>query len=146
MVSDNRNLPNEEEWDEEDGRIQNKNIIIDLQPIFLISAFEKNSVNYDQLQYFNSAIEAINIENNYDPLLTITNIPNYNNYDVFNNFILFFNAKLEILENAHNYVNRGIFRTLTGNYNGAINDLNNSLQFNDKNLLCYFTRGNCRFK
>jgi tetratricopeptide (TPR) repeat protein len=146
IMADNRNLPDEKEEEVEDGLVQNKNIIIDLQPIFLISAFEKNAVDYDRFQYYNITLEDVNKANNYDPLLSISNKSNTSYYNVFSNFILVFNERLAISKNAHNYTNRGIFKTLTGDFNSAIEDLNKAIEMEPKNTLAYFTRGNCRYK
>jgi tetratricopeptide (TPR) repeat protein len=145
IATDSRNLPKTDE-DPDDGRVQNKNIIIDLQPIFLISAFERNSVDYERLQYYSVSIESLNRVNNYNPFLTITNKTNVGYKQIFENFVLFFNEKINIAENGHNYLNRGIFHLLTGNYNQSLNDLNKSIGMTSDEALAYFTRGNCRFK
>jgi len=145
IASDSRNLPKTEE-DADDGQVQNRNIIIDLQPIFLISAFERNSVDYERLQYYSVSIESLNRVNNYNPMLTITNKTNEGSLKTFENFILFFNEKIAISENSHNFLNRGIFHLLTGNYNQSLSDLNRSIALDGKEALAYFSRGNCRFK
>ncbi len=146
IIADNRNLPADDEKEVEDGKIQNKNIIIDLQPIFIISAFEKNAVDYERLQYYNNAIEALNRENNYNPMLTITNKSNEGYMETFNNFILYYNERIKIKESSHNFVNRGIFKCLTGDYNSALDDLNRAIEMEEKNSLAYFTRANARYK
>jgi tetratricopeptide (TPR) repeat protein len=145
VVSDDRNLPNEKE-DPDDGLVQNKNIAIELQPVFLITAFEKNNVDYDRLQYYNNILEEMNVENNYNPVLGISNKTNTGYHDIFNNLVLTFNERLAINKNAHNYLNRGIFKTLAGDYNSALDDLNKVIDMDAKNSLAYFTRGNCRYK
>ncbi|TNF43999.1 MAG: tetratricopeptide repeat protein, partial [Bacteroidetes bacterium] len=145
MIEDSRDLPSEEE-EVDDGRIQNRNIVIDLQPIFTISAFEKNAVDYDRFQYYNLAISEINEKNNYNPLLTISNKSNEEYKDVFQNFVLFFNEKIQIQENSHNFLNRGIFHSLTGNYNQSLEDLNRSIELDEKQSIAYFVRANCRYK
>jgi tetratricopeptide (TPR) repeat protein len=145
MIEDSRELPSDDA-DIDDGRVQNKNIVIDLQPIFIISAFEKNAVDYDRLQYYNLAINEINERNNYDPLLTISNKSNAGYKNVFENFILFFNEKIQIQQSSHNYLNRGIFYSLTGSYNNSLNDLNRSIEMNEKQSIAYFVRANCRYK
>lgn len=144
VIEDTRDLPEEEETD--DGRIQNKNIVIDLQPIFIVSAFEKNAVDYDRFQYYNLAIDELNEKNNYNPILTISNKSVEKYYETFENFILYFNARLNIQENSHNYLNRGIFQSLTGNYNEALADLNKAISLNEKEAVAYFSRANCRYK
>jgi tetratricopeptide (TPR) repeat protein len=145
MIEDSRELPSDE-GEVDDGRVQNKNIVIDLQPIFIISAFEKNAVDYDRFQYYNMAINEINEQNNYDPLFTISNKSNAGYKGVFENFILFFNEKIQIQQNSHNYLNRGIFYSLPGDYNKSLADLNRSIEMNEKQSIGYFVRANCRYK
>jgi tetratricopeptide (TPR) repeat protein len=145
MIEDSRELPGDDE-EVDDGRVQNQNIVIDLQPIFIISAFEKNAVDYDRFQYYNMAINEINEQNNYDPLLTISNKSNVGYKSVFENFILFFNDKINIQQSSHNYLNRGIFYCLTGDYNKSLEDLNKSIELNKEQGIAYFVRANCRYK
>ncbi len=144
VIEDSRNLPGEEESD--DGLVQNKNIVIDLQPIFIISAFEKNAVDYDRFQYYNAAIDDLSDKNNYNPSLTISNKPIDEYVDIFENFILFFNEKIKIQQSSHNYLNRGIFHSLTGKYNEALADINRAIELDDKTEIAYFSRANCRYK
>ncbi len=146
IVEDSRDLPTDEEEEVDDGRIQNKNIVIDLQPLFIISAFEKNDVDYDRFQYYNQAIDELNTENNFNPWLTLSNKSVDAYLDVFENFILFFNEKIEVQENSHNYLNRGIFYSLMGKYNESLDDLNHSVELNKKSGIAYFSRANCRYK
>lgn len=146
VIEDTRDLPTDDEEEVDDGRIQNKNIVIDLQPLFMISAFEKNAVDYERFQYYNVIIDDLNAVNNYDPILTITNKPVDSYQPVFENFILFFNEKINIQGNAHNYLNRGIFYSLTGDYNKSLTDLNRSIEMDEKMSIAYFTRANCQYK
>lgn len=145
VVEDSRDIAKDEKK-EDDGLIQNNNIAIDLQPIFVVSAFEKNAVDYDRFQYYNLAIDELNQKNNYNPILTITNKPLGQYYETFENFILYFNERIKISNNAHNLLNRGIFYNLTGKYNEAIADLDQSIKMDDKQGIAWFTRANCRYK
>jgi tetratricopeptide (TPR) repeat protein len=146
VVEDNRDLPKEEEQIADDGMVQNNNIVIDLQPIFLISAFEKNAVDYDRSQYYNLAIDDLNQKNNYNPILSITNktLTQYKN--VFENFVLYFNERLQIEQNSHNLLNRGIFYSLTGKYNESVEDLTKAISLDEKASIAYFTRANSHYK
>lgn len=146
VVEDSRDLPDGEEEEIDDGRIQNKNIIIDLQPLFIVSAFEKNAIDYDRFQYFNMDIDKLNEKNNYDPWLTLSNKSVSAYLDIFENFILYFNEKLAIQENSHNFLNRGIFYSLMGEYNKSLQDLNTAIELNKKDGVAYFIRANCRYK
>jgi len=146
IVEDSRDLPTDEEEEVDDGRIQNKNIVIDLQPLFIISAFEKNDVDYDRFQYYNQAIDDLNEQNNFNPWLTLSNKSVEKYHDVFENFILFFNEKIDVQQNSHNYLNRGIFYSLMGKYNESLTDLNLSIELDKKSGISYFARANCRYK
>ena len=146
MIEDSRNLPGEEEEDPDDGRIQNRNIAIDLQPIFIVSAFEKNAVDYDRFQYYNAALDRINEQNNYNPVLSLTNKPVDSYKTIFENFVLYFNDKIKIQENTHNLMNRAIFFSLTGKFNEAIADLDKAIQLDDKLGIAWLERANTRYK
>ncbi|MCL1822222.1 MAG: tetratricopeptide repeat protein, partial [Prolixibacteraceae bacterium] len=148
MLSDLRNLPAEDDepFDEDDGRVQNRNLIIDLQPIFIISASEKNSINDENMHYYSGVIESLNRTNNYYPFLTITNKSNEKFRHLFENFILYFNDKIRVSTNSDNLLNRGVLLLLTDQYSRSIEDLNKAIQLNPRESLAFFTRGNCRFK
>jgi tetratricopeptide (TPR) repeat protein len=144
-LADTRNIPN---YDEEvdDGRVQNKNVIIELQHIFRIASFSENSVNYERLQYYSLALEELNKYNNYTPQMTITNKETSDFADSFKNNILYFNEKIKANESSDNYLSRGIFKFLTKQYNDAMIDFDKSLRLDNKNLITYFSRANCRVK
>jgi tetratricopeptide (TPR) repeat protein len=146
VVEDNRHLPGEKKEKIEDGRIQNQDIIIDIQPVFVISAFRQNSVDYDRLQYYDQTIESLNKENNYDPLLTVNNKNNDEYRELYQNYVLYFNDRIKIKETSNYYLTRGIFYLLTGEYNKSMADLDKAVGLDSKNSLAYFTRGNCRLK
>lgn len=146
IIEDSRDLPSDDVEEVDDGLVQNRNIAIDLQPIFIVSAFEKNAVDYDRFQYYNVAIDELNEQNNYNPILTITNKSIDSYYEVFENFILYFNERIDIQSSAFNLLNRGIFYMLTGDYNNALVDFNQSIEKDDKQGVAYFSRANCRYK
>jgi tetratricopeptide (TPR) repeat protein len=146
IVSDNRNVREKEETTNDDPLVQNRNITVDLQPVFMITAFEKNSVNYERLQYYNADIELLNKQNNYYPLLTITNKTNEGYLSLFQNYILYFNEKIKIAGNSYNYLNRGIFYTMTGDYIQSLRDLDNSIRQDSSNALAWLSRANCRLR
>ena len=131
----------------DDGRIQNKNIVIDLQPIFILSSYDKYSGDFERTQYYNLELETINNFNNYDPVVTISNIPVDHLREVFRNNILFFNEKIKInSRESQNYLSRGIFFSLIDDYANAMNDLQKAIELNNRNALAYFSRANCELK
>ncbi len=146
IVSDTRNTPEKKTPPPDDPFVQNLRFDIDLQPFFLIVAFEKNSVNFERLQYYNADIDHLNKKNNYYPLLTITN-RNFEGYvSLYQNFILYFNEKIKISDDSHNRLNRGLFHTLTEEYTLSLADLDRSVKLDTGNALAYFSRGNGRFR
>ncbi len=146
-LADTRNLPNTDEEEEaEDGRVQNKNVIIELQRIFVLTSFSEQAVDYERLQYYNMSLEGLNRFNNYTPLMTITNRKTDDFTEHYQNQILFFNEKLKNNQDPMNLLSRGIFRFLTGQYSEALNDLNRSISKNPENMLAWFTRANNRIK
>ncbi len=146
-LSEAQNLPGSETKIVDDGRIQNKNIIIDLQPIFILSSYNKYSDDYERLQYYNLELETINNFNNYDPVVTISNKPVDNLKEVFKNNILYFNERIKNNNSeSQNYLSRGIFYSLIDDYTNSMNDLQKSIELNNRNALAYFSRANCRLK
>ncbi|MFV0522700.1 MAG: tetratricopeptide repeat protein [Mangrovibacterium sp.] len=145
-LADSRNIPDLEDTEVADGRVQNKNIIIEIQDIFRVSAFVKNSVNYDRLQYYSPTVEELNKYNNYTPQLTIDNLEQEDFMQSFSANINYFTGKIKINPSAENYLSRGIFQFLDKQNGFAIDDLTQSIKLNDKNELAYFSRANCRLK
>lgn len=145
-LADARNLPTPKEEIVDDGRIQNKNIIIDLQPIFILSSYDKNSSDYERTQYYNPELETINNFNNYNPIVTLSNKPVDNLMEYFNNQILFFNEKVKTNnKESINFLNRGIFYYLAEDYTKSLADINKAIDLNKNNMLAYFSRANCLF-
>ena len=146
-LADARDLPTPKDQVVNDGRIQNKNIEIDLQPIFVLSSYNKYSTDFERLQYYNVELENINNFNNYDPVITISNKSVNHLKDVFKNYILFFNEKIENnSKESQNYLSRGIFYFLIDDYPSSMTDLKKAIELNDKNALTFFSRANCRMK
>nr|MBD3622000.1 tetratricopeptide repeat protein [Sunxiuqinia sp.] len=130
--------------DVDDGRIQNRNIIIELQDIFVFSSFSRNSVDYERLQYYNLALEELNRFNNYTPMMTISNIKTTTFEDHFRNQILYFNEKIKANKVAENHLSRGIFKFLVSEYSEAMDDFDQAITMDERNTLAHFSRANCR--
>jgi tetratricopeptide (TPR) repeat protein len=146
IVSDNRNIQREKPSDPDDPFIQNRNIQVELQPVFMVASYDKNAVNYERLQYYNADIEVLNIANNNNPMLTITNNLQTDDQKLYQNYILYFNEKIRIAGNSLNYLNRGIFNILTDNLNLALSDLNKAVELNPSSATAFLSRANCRLK
>lgn len=146
-LADSRTVTSPKDQVIDNGLIQNKNIVIDLQPLFVLSSFDKNASDYERTQYYNLELENINNFNNYNPTITISNKPVDGLKDVFKNQILFFNEKVKNNnKESMNFLNRGIFYFLTDEYTQAMSDINKAVELNSGNMLAYFSRANCNLK
>lgn len=146
-LADTRNFPEAKETPEDDGLIQNRNIVIDLQPIFIISSYSKSDTDFERIQYYNLELENINNFNNYDPVMTISNKSADNLRETFRNNILYFNEKIKInASESQNFLSRGIFYALVDDYTSAVSDIQKSIELNEKNALAYFSRANCHLE
>lgn len=146
-LADAHNVFESKEEIVDDGRIQNKNIIIDLQPIFVLSSYDKYSNDFERTQYYNLELEDINNFNNYNPVITISNKPAIHLKEVFENNILYFNEKINAnSRESMNYLSRGIFYSLIDDYKSSVSDLQRAIELNNQNALAYFSRANSRLK
>jgi tetratricopeptide (TPR) repeat protein len=146
-LADSRNFPITQSEPVDDGKIQNKNIIIELQPIFTLTSHDKNSDEYYPIQYYNSDLEALNNFNHYEPTFNISNKISDSQREYFQNSILYFNEKINKNNKENlNFLSRSIFYSLTDEPSKAMNDLQKALEINSKNALFYFARANCRIK
>lgn len=141
------NLPDTRKQEPTDGRIQNKNIVIDLQPVFMLSSYDKYSAEFERPSYYNLELETINNYNNYNPAIILSNKPVGQLQDIFKNQILFFNEKIKSNnKESKNFLSRGIFYCLTDDYTSSMKDLDKAIGIDVKNMLAYFARANCRLK
>jgi tetratricopeptide (TPR) repeat protein len=144
-VEDTRKIPGYEET--EKGKVQDKNIDISLLSDFEISTIDKNQAANQDVGYFNLVIENLNAMNHYDPYLTITNKTS-DTEATAENFqiqILFFNEQIRQNDNLPvNYLYKGIFESLTKQYNKAIDDFDKAIKLDERNLPAYFMRANTR--
>ncbi len=138
------------ETDIKDGLVQNKNVKIVMQPDFVISVFNKDSVDYNRLQYYNMEIEALNNKNNNEPFLIISNKPyayQTIHKEKFKTLLESWNNEISVnKKNSNAYLNRGIIVEQTDNFNEAIRDFTKAIASDERNMLAYFCRANSRAK
>ncbi|MDA3928356.1 MAG: tetratricopeptide repeat protein [Prolixibacteraceae bacterium] len=147
VVEDNREIPGEEQ--EDPGKIQKKTITISLLPLFEVAVINNTDADNESVGYFNMTIENLNAENNYQPYLTLTNLPlstlstslDYTNYTLAYDERIKQNNKY-----SNNYLYRGIFKSLTNDFINAIEDFDKAIEIDERNLLAYFMRANTKSK
>ncbi len=138
------------ETDIKDGMVQNRNVKIVMQPDFVVSIFNKDSVDFDRLQYYNMEIEALNNRNNNEPFLIISNKPfAYQSVpkESFKNLMENWDSEIAASKkNSSAYLSRGIILEQSKNYNEAIRDFSRAIDADNRNMLAYFCRANSRTK
>lgn len=138
------------ETDIKDGMVQNKNVKIVMQPDFVISVFNKDSVDYNRLQYYNMEIEALNNKNNNEPFLIVSNKPyayQAIHREAFKKLLeLWDNEIVADKKNSNAYLNRGIIFEQSENFNEAIRDFSKAVNSDGRNMLAYFCRANSKTK
>jgi len=146
-LSDAGNTPSSKDEIIEDGRIQNKNIAIDLQPIFMLSSSDRNSLDYERSQYYNGELETMNNFNNYNPIITLSNKSTDRLIDISRNQILFFNEKIKSnRKESYNFLSRGVFYSIVNEYSSSMNDFKKAIELNSNNMLAYFALANCKME
>jgi tetratricopeptide (TPR) repeat protein len=138
------------ETDIKDGMVQNRNVKIVMQPDFIISVFNKDSVDFNRLQYYNMEIEALNTKNNNEPFLIISNKPyayQTIHRESFKSLLEVWNKEISAgKKNSIAWLNRGIIYEQSENYNEAIRDFTKAIGIDDRNILAYYCRANSRAK
>ncbi|MDP4206416.1 MAG: tetratricopeptide repeat protein [Bacteroidota bacterium] len=150
ITVNNEELGKESKNDENSNKLQNKNIDVKLESIFEIALAMSSSEQNEKMQYYNLQVEELNQFNKFEPMLRITN-RDFNEEqqlkEDFENNIRYFNAKLSVNnKNSNNYLNKGIFESLTTKYNDALNDFDQAIKIDNNNTLAYFERANVRSK
>jgi tetratricopeptide (TPR) repeat protein len=131
------------------GRIQDKNIRIDLQPQFVLTYYEKvNQVN--EAVHYNKSIETFNEQNVLGWKLLITNQEaSLNEFQIESHFtsINEYSAKIEKDDkNADYYFGRGIDFMLVQDFAEAIKNFDQAIQITPSYILAYFNRAVVRYK
>ena len=131
------------------GKVQNRNIIIDLEPVFGLSFFSADSLIVRNV-YFEPAVERFNNKKLFPAKLKITNreaeAEGYKALSYFN-MIKAYTEKIE--EDSCNYecyFIRGVLYSLVMNYNNAIMDYDAVLKQKPDNILTIFNRAYVRYK
>lgn len=145
VVEDNRDIPGNERG--ETSTIQNRNISISLSPLFEVAVINKNNADNENVGYFSMAIENLNAANNYQPYLTLTNkaLQSVSTINDYQNQKLAFDERIkQYPNNSVNFLYRGIFKSLTKDFQGALSDFDKAIEMDERNLLAYFMRANTR--
>jgi len=131
------------------GKVQNRNIIIDLEPVFGLSFYSADSLTVRNV-YFEPEVERFNNKKLFPVRLKITNreaeAEGYKALSYFNQ-IKEYTDKIEKDSCSYEcYFIRGVLYSLVMNYNNAIMDYDAMLKYMPGDMLTIFNRAYVRYK
>ncbi len=131
------------------GRIQNRDIVIDLEPMFGLSFYTADTL-LPRARYFESSVEAFNKQKIYNKNLRLTNRElesDANSSLYYFNRIRYVGEELkQDPDETQLYFVRGVLYSVVLNYNNAISDFDECLKENTKDLNALFNRAYVRYK
>jgi tetratricopeptide (TPR) repeat protein len=131
------------------GRVQNRNIIIDMEPVFGLSFYSADSLMVRSV-YYESSVSVFNRKSLYDKKLRITNREaEAEGYSALNYFTKIRQVSELIEDKEPDYQQhfvRGVLYGLVMNYNNAIMDYDALLKHYPDDILTIFNRAYVRYK
>ena len=132
------------------GRVQDRDIAVDLEPVFELSFFSADTLLPNKPRYFEKSVEQFNNANIYSRPLVITN-REYSSEG--KDALFYFNEIADItraMDNTPNnynlYMVRGSLQNVVLNFSSAINDFNVCILKNPYDINALFNRASTRYK
>lgn len=134
------NAKNDEVRDVINGRVQDKNVIVELQDVFWVQYLSLDSLRSGKVQYYNKHIMSYNQAHNYDPAITLANKEVLYPEDFVAPYMEKLSQKIAENGDLDSYLLRGSFYLQEGEYPKAIADFSAILEKDPQNLLALFNR------
>lgn len=134
------NAKNDEVRDVINGRVQDKNVIVELQDVFWVQYLSLDSLRSGKVQYYNKHIMSYNQAHNYDPAITLANKEVLYPEDFVAPYMEKLSQKIAENGDLDSYLLRGSFYLQQGEYPKAIADFSAILEKDPQNLLALFNR------
>lgn len=134
------NAKNDEVRDVINGRVQDKNVIVELQDVFWVQYLSLDSLRSGKVQYYNKHIMSYNQAHNYDPAITLANKEVLYPEDFVAPYMEKLSQKIAENGDIDSYLLRGSFYLQQGEYPKAIADFSAILGKDPQNLLALFNR------
>ena len=138
------NARNDEVRDVINGRIQDKNVIIELQNVFYVQYLSLDSLRTGKVQYYNKHIMNYNQNHNYNPAITISNKALVYPEEFLKSDLLSLTDKIRTNDDMDAHFLRGSFYINQKEYPKAIDDFTAVIGKDPRNLLALFNRANTR--
>lgn len=131
------------------GRVQDKNVKVDLEPMFVLTYYEKID-NVKKQVYYSKMVEEYNRQSLLDRTLKITNQEAALNEDqvkIHFNSIDDYAAKIvQNPKNENYYFGRALDFMLVQDFSEALKDFTKTIEINPDFAMAYFNRANVRYK
>lgn len=131
------------------GRVQDKNVKVDLEPMFVLTYYEKADHVKKQV-YYDKMVEAYNNRMLLDRRLRLTNEEAALSEDQIKlHFGSIDNFAAKIMNNSqdvNNYFGRALDFMLVQDFSEAIKDYSKVIELNPGFVMAYFNRANVRYK
>lgn len=134
------NAKDDEVRDVINGRVQDKNVIVELQDVFWVQYLSLDSLRSGKVQYYNKHVMSYNQAHNYDPAITLANKEVLYPEDFVAPYMEKLSQKIAENGDIDSYLLRGSFYLQQGEYPKAIADFSAILEKDPQNLLALFNR------
>lgn len=126
------------------GRVQNRNVIVALQPLFYVQQMSVDSLRTGRVQYYNTHVMQYNQAHGYQLALTLTNRKTEFSEESIRENIERLNPLIAENGAADDYLQRGIFHMNVAEYTQAIADFSTAAGKKPGNVLALFNRANAK--
>lgn len=126
------------------GRVQDKNVIVELQGVFYIQYVSLDSLRSGKVQYYNKHIMDYNQSHNYDPAITIGNKVQHYLPEFLQPYMERLSAEIQANGSPDAYLLRGSFYLNRQEFTKAIEDFSKVSAGDPRNLLAIFNEANAR--
>ncbi len=131
------------------GRVQHRDVVIDLEPVFELSFFTADTV-LPKAKYYERSVEKFNASKIFDRPLIVTNRElNADGNQALQSFAMIKDVAERIEQSPNDYslyMVRGTLQNLVMSYTNAINDFNVCVLKNSLDVNALFNRAATRFK
>ena len=131
------------------GRVQDKNVRVDIEPQFVLTYYEKPDM-VKKLVYYDKMVESYNNDKHLSMLLRLTNQEaalNENQITKHFTSINNYSAKLDVdSSNIDAYFGRALDYMLVQDFSEAIQDYNKAISLDPSFTMAYFNRAVVRYK
>lgn len=134
------NAKNDEVRDVINGRVQDKNVIVELQDVFWVQYLSLDSLRSGKVQYYNKHIMSYNQAHNYDPAITLANKEVLYPADFVAPYMEKLSQQIAETGDLDSYLLRGSFYLQQGEFPKAIADFSAILEKDPRHLLALFNR------